>query len=74
MWKYRINDSTWTWISGNDSYDQYGVYGEKGKTSAGSVPGARYGATGWYDSSTKELWLFGGYGYSKNDFGEWKTE
>jgi hypothetical protein len=30
--------------------------------SAGNVPGARYSANSWIDSSGN-LWLFGGYGY-----------
>ena len=58
-----MNDSTWTWISGSDSIDQPGVYGEKGNASSENVPGSRGGAVGWYDSLKQELWLFGGYGY-----------
>jgi len=58
-----MNDNTWTWISGSDSHNQLGIYGEKGKPSPENVPGARYGALGWFESSTQTLWLFGGYGY-----------
>ena len=58
-----MNDSTWTWISGNDTANQIGVYGEKGKASTDYLPGARSGAVGWYDSLRQEFWLFGGYGY-----------
>ena len=39
-----------------------GVYGTQGTASAGNVPGARYAASSWIDSSGN-LWLFGGYGY-----------
>jgi len=59
-----VSDNTWTWISGNDSTNQKGSYGEKGNASADNMPGSRYGAVGWYDTSTKEIWLFGGYGYA----------
>jgi len=55
-----VNDSTWTWMSGSNEIDQRGVYGDKGKPSVDNTPGARDSAVGWYDSSTKEFWLFGG--------------
>jgi len=57
-----MNDSTWTWISGSNLTNQYGVYGEKGNASANNFPGARYDAVGWYDSLSQELWMFGGLG------------
>jgi N-acetylneuraminic acid mutarotase len=38
------------------------VYGARGTASASNVPGARYSASSWIDSSGN-LWLFGGYGY-----------
>ena len=64
-----MNDSTWTWISGSNALNQRGVYGEKGNASIENVPGARYGAVGWFDSSKQEVWLFSGYGYSASSFG-----
>ena len=57
-----MKDSTWTWISGSETVDQPGIYGEKGSASTENVPGAREGALGWYNSVRKEFWLFGGYG------------
>ena len=33
-----------------------------GNQNAEDAPGPRYCAVGWYDSSKKEFWLFGGYG------------
>ena len=57
-----MNDSTWTWMAGSHIINQPGVYGEKGNASTANIPGARYTAVGWYDSSTHELWLFGGQG------------
>ena len=58
-----MNDSTWTWISGSDTTNQPGVYGEKGVPNSDNHPGARYFATGCYDTITQEFWLFGGHGY-----------
>ena len=39
-----------------------GIYGTQGTASASNVPGARYAASSWIDSSGN-LWLFGGVGY-----------
>jgi len=61
-----MNDSTWTWMSGSNSTNQPGVYGEKGNPNASNVPGARYEVVGWYDSLRQELWFFGGYGYGND--------
>jgi len=66
LWKYRLNDGTWTWISGSDTIDALGIYGSKGNASAENVPGSRYGAVGWYDRLRQEFWVFGGYGISAN--------
>ena len=62
-----MNDSTWTWMSGSETTNQPGVYGEKGISSAANVPGARASAVGGYDSLRQEFWLFGGYGYGYYD-------
>jgi len=62
LWKYRMSDSTWIWISGNTSAYQPGVYGPLGDASTEYYPGARYSAVGWYDSSREEFWLFSGSG------------
>ena len=68
LWRFRLSDSTWTWISGSTTSDQSGVYGEKGEASTENVPGARYSAVGWFDNTKQELWLFGGIGYGSNGF------
>ena len=41
---------------------QPGVYGTLGTPAAGNVPGGRFGAVSWTDSSG-HLWLFGGLGH-----------
>jgi len=63
LWRYRVSDNTWTWISGSDTVDQPGVYGVRGVAHPSNVPGGRRGAAAWYDSSKQEFWLFGGYYY-----------
>ena len=59
-----MNDSTWAWLSGNETRNSVGVYGEKGTSSPSNIPSGRSAALGWHDGSTQVIWLFGGYGYS----------
>ena len=66
LWRYDVNNDKWTWMSGSNVSNQGGVYGEKGNASSDNVPGARGSAVGWYDSENKEFWLFGGYGFDRN--------
>jgi len=51
-----VNDSTWTWMSGSNALNAP-------VDQEGNDPGARDGASGFYDSSKKEFWLFGGYAF-----------
>jgi N-acetylneuraminic acid mutarotase len=61
LWRYRPSTGQWTWVSGGNGDNASGVYGTEGSASASNVPGARYSASSWIDSSGN-LWLFGGYG------------
>ena len=63
-----MNDSTWTWVSGTNTLNHRGIFGEKGIPSVNNVPSSRSHAVGWYDSVKQELWLFGGFGYSSEGF------
>ena len=58
-----MNDSTWTWVSGNNSIYHQGVYGVKGHASTLYMPASRGGAAGWFDSLKQEFWVFGGFAY-----------
>ena len=60
LWKYSKGE--WTWMGGSDLSNQSGTYGTLGTPSATNVPGARFAAVTWIDSS-KNVWLFGGGGY-----------
>lgn len=62
LWRYSPNTGLWSWVSGSNVANASGVYGALGTAAAGNVPGARYSANSWIDSSG-ELWLFGGVGY-----------
>jgi N-acetylneuraminic acid mutarotase len=62
LWRYTPSTNQWTWISGGSADNAAGVYGTEATAAASNVPGARYAASSWIDSSGN-LWLFGGYGY-----------
>ncbi|HEX2789569.1 MAG TPA: kelch repeat-containing protein, partial [Steroidobacteraceae bacterium] len=62
LWRYSPSSAQWTWVSGGNADNASGVYGTQGTASASNLPGARYSASSWLDSSGN-LWLFGGYGY-----------
>jgi N-acetylneuraminic acid mutarotase len=63
LWQYNPGTGLWTWISGGSGENAGGVYGTPLTAAAGNVPGARYSASSWIDSSGN-LWLFGGVGFA----------
>jgi len=65
LWKYNPATNQWTWIKGDKSVDEPGVYGSQGNANNNNKPGARYGSRTWTDA-TGNVWLFGGYGLDKN--------
>lgn len=62
LWRFRLNNNTWTLLSGSDTEQQNSFHGLVGIPFQGNVPGARAGPTGWYDAAYGDLWLYGGYG------------
>ncbi len=64
---WRLDEATleWTWVSGDCSPDQLGVYGTKGVPDPANVPGARVNAARWLDTAGR-LWLFGGEGWGSD--------
>jgi hypothetical protein len=62
LWKYNIASGQWTWVSGDESAQQLGLYGTKGIADSANKPGNRQLAVSWTDASDN-LWLFGGLGY-----------
>ncbi|MBC7947628.1 MAG: T9SS type A sorting domain-containing protein [Chitinophagaceae bacterium] len=61
LWKYHPPTNQWTWIKGDSTIDQLGVYGTKGVVNNSNKPGGRYVSVSWTDSANN-LWLFGGFG------------
>ena len=57
----------WTWMGGSSTVGsvnggQSGVYGTMGTAASTNIPGGRYFAMSWSDTSSN-LWLFGGAGF-----------
>ena len=65
LWRYEISSGMWTWISGNKTTNEYGVYGTKGVPDAVNYPGSRWDSVLWTDMDGN-LWVFGGWGYAKS--------
>lgn len=62
LWKYNVVTNQWTWVKGDQSSDNAGIYGTKGIAAASNNPGARSG-TAFSVSPSGDFWLFGGEGY-----------
>jgi hypothetical protein len=80
LWEFNSAANEWTWMGGSSkgvlsfysSYGQPGVYGTLGIPAAGNIPGSRYDAANWTDSSGN-FWLFGGNGGSNGSYNDlWK--
>lgn len=63
LWEFVPSSKTWTLVSGSTTFDQAGSYGTTASPS--NVPGARWGADSWVDSSGN-FWIFGGQGFDSN--------
>ncbi len=61
LWTFDPLSSMWTWMSGSSSPNQNGIYGVKGTPASTNLPGARFCAASWIDSSGN-FWMYGGYG------------
>ena len=58
-----LASNVWTWVSGGNAVNSVGSYGSPGVAAAGNVPGGRFYASSWIDSSGN-FWLWGGFGYA----------
>jgi len=66
LWKYSAGE--WTWMGGSNVPNQPGTSGTLGTPASGNVPGARYAAVGWTDTSGN-FWLFAGTGFDSTGTG-----
>ena len=68
LWKYDKSTGLWTWMSGDNTANQYGSYGTQGIAAASNLPGARQVCISWADTNGN-LWLYGGEGNAENNGG-----
>jgi N-acetylneuraminic acid mutarotase len=72
LWELDPSTMEWNWVSGSStvgaSEGQTGVYGTLGIPAADNTPGGRESPVGWVDNGG-HVWLFGGYGFDANGFG-----
>jgi hypothetical protein len=63
LWKFDPSAATitWTYVGGTKTTNSPGTYGNEGKPESTNIPGSRYGASSWTDSSGN-FWLYGGMG------------
>jgi N-acetylneuraminic acid mutarotase len=70
VWEFNPSTNQWTWMGGGNGKS---VFGTLGIPASGNVPGMRWDASTWTDSSG-HLWLFGGDGYDASDDLLWLNE
>jgi N-acetylneuraminic acid mutarotase len=63
LWQYNPINNQWTWIKGDSTVGNNGVYGVQGIAATSNKPGSRFGNTCWADNSGN-LYLFGGTGFA----------
>jgi hypothetical protein len=69
LWKYNPPTNEWTWVKGDNTVNESGIYNIQGSAAFTSKPGARQSSVSWTDTSGN-LWLFGGTGYADGSFGK----
>ena len=71
LWKYNITANQWTWVSGDNTINNYGVYGTQGVAASTNKPGTRSRASRPDSKAdvSNNLWLFGGIGNSLSNYG-----
>lgn len=71
LWKYNPSNDTWTWMSGSNMTNKYGLYGQMNVASPNSIPGAREHRIplAWSDPSTGKFWMLAGDGYGNDSKG-----
>ncbi len=59
LWKYKPSTNEWTWVSGNNTPNSSGNYGQMGVASPANMPPANFGGAAILN---KGMYMFGGTG------------
>src|ERR1035437_1401121 len=63
LWKFNLSTYEWTWVSGSDSVNSFGNYGNITISAQGNNPPSRGETNASWTDNNNCLWLFGGGGY-----------
>lgn len=61
VWRFNTTTNEWTWMKGNNIFNQNGIYGPKGVAIPSNCPGGREFCSIWKDPAGA-VWMFGGGG------------
>jgi len=64
LWEYDPATNNWTWLSGNDAINSFGVYGTINVAAPTNIPGSR--ETAQLHTIGLKAYLFGGRGYASS--------
>jgi len=64
LWQYDPITGEWTWMKGNFTLNESGIYGVQTIPDVNNNPGGRTDAGNWIDASGN-FWLFGGEGFDE---------
>ena len=62
LWEYDPGTNNWTWLSGNDAINSFGIYGTINVAAPANIPGGR--ETAQMHTIGSKAYLFGGRGYA----------
>ncbi len=68
LWRFVPSTGVWTWMSGSQSVNIYGVYGTQGTGSTSNYPGSRFIGNLNADNAGN-LWVSPAYGFAQNNSG-----
>lgn len=64
LWKFNVVTNQWTWVQGDKTINNLGIYGTINTPSSTNKPGARSNGVAWVDNAGN-FWLYGGSGYGE---------
>ena len=62
LWMYNPVSKLWTWVSGDTTVNNPGVYGTEGVAAPGNLPGGRGALSSGFADGAGNLYIFGGEG------------
>lgn len=70
MWMFNVSSGGWTFLSGSNTRDQFGIYGTQRLAAANNGPGARQHHSMAIHPSGEFIFVFGGDGLGATSWGK----